>query len=282
VPSIEELKEQQRRQWTGNAGGWDAMHERLERETRPVTEWLCDEARLKPGMRVLDLACGSGLPALEIAVRVAPGGSVVATDLVPEMVEATQRRAQEIGIANVEARVIDAEDIGFPDEAFDAVTCRFGIMFCPQPDVALREIRRVLKPEGRLTMSVWADPKYSPGQTVVGEALRRFGRPQPEPDFEAPGIYQLAPDGKLERFLKDAGFGEVRVERVPVVWDYESQEALWQRQAARSGPLRNLQEELSPEDWQRLQSIFGEVIEPFTDQGRIHIPVTPLCGVAQK
>ena len=145
MPTNQELKEQQRRQWSGNAAGWDSMHERLEREMAAVTAWLCREAMLAPGMRVLDLACGSGHPALNVARLVQPGGSVVATDLVEEMVEVTRRRAREAGLDNVETRVMDLENIEFADGSFDAATCRFGVMFCPEPLRALSEVKRVLK-----------------------------------------------------------------------------------------------------------------------------------------
>ncbi len=277
-----ELKEQQRRQWTGNAAGWDAMHERLERESAGVTAWLCREARLTAGMRVLDLACGSGHPALDAARLVAPGGSVVATDLVPEMIEATARRAQAGRIDNLEVRVVDAEAIDYSDDSFDAVTCRFGIMFCPQPDVAVSEVRRVLKPGGRFAMAVWDAPEHSPAQTVVGEALRRFERPPAAVDFEAPGIYQLAPPGKLKRLLDDAGFSEVRVESLPMVWEFDSLDQLWERQAIRMGPLRTLAQELPAVEIDRLKGLLADVVQPYVRDGVIRLPITPLCAVATK
>lgn len=277
-----ELKEMQRRQWTGNARGWDAMHDRLERESAGVTAWLCREAALEPGMRVLDLACGSGHPALDAARLVAPAGTIVATDLVPEMVEATARRARDAGIDNLDAQVMDAEAIDYPDATFDAVTCRFGIMFCPQPDVAVAEVRRVLKMGGRFAMCVWDEPERSPAQTVVGEALRRFGRPPAPTDFDLPGIYQLAPPGKLERLLRDAGFATVRVEPLPMVWEFDSLNQLWERQAIRMGPLRTLTQELSAEEIDRLKALLASVVEPYVTDGVIRLTVTPLCAVATK
>jgi len=281
MPTKAELKDQQRRQWTGNAPGWDAMHERLERETAGVTAWLCREAGLDPGMRVLDLACGSGHPALDAARLVAPGGTVVATDLVPEMVEALKRRAEAAGLTNVETRVVDAEAIDYADGSFDAVSCRFGIMFCPQPDVAVAEVRRVLKPGGRFVMSVWDEPERNPAFTVVGEALNRFGRPQAPVDFEVPGVYQLAPPDKLQRLLEGAGFEAVRIDPLPMVWEFDSIDQLWERQATR-GPLRTVVEELSAGDIEHLKALLGMVVEPFLVDSMIRLPVTPLCAVATK
>jgi ubiquinone/menaquinone biosynthesis C-methylase UbiE len=247
-----------------------------------VTEWLCREARLAPGMRVLDLACGSGHPALDEARLVQAGGSVVATDLVEEMVDATRRRAAEAGLDNLEARVMDLEDIAFPDESFDAATCRFGVMFCPQPLKALREVRRVLKPGGWFAFSVWDTPDKSPGQTVAGEALRRFGRPEPELDYDAPGIYQLAPPGKLDALLREAGFSEFKVESLTLDFEYESVDALWGRALVRPGTLRTQMQDMSEADIERLKGILGEVVRPYTRDGVIHLPTTPLCACARK
>jgi ubiquinone/menaquinone biosynthesis C-methylase UbiE len=282
VPTQDELKEQQRRQWSGNAPNWDSMHERLRREMAEVTVWLCREARLAPGMRVLDLACGSGHPALDIARLVAPGGSVVATDLVEEMVEATRRRAEEAGLDNLEVRVMDAEAIDYPEASFDAVTCRFGLMFCPNAALTAREVHRVLRPGGRFALSVWDMPERSPGQTVLGEALRRFGRPNPATDFSAPGIYQMAPPGKLEALLEEAGFADVQIESMPLDFEYESLEALWERTMARPGPQRAIAQELSAEEVRRLKVELAQVVRPYTREGVIHLPTTPLCAVAAK
>ncbi len=281
VPTDQELKEQQRRRWSGNAANWDSQHERLQRETAVVTEWLCREAKIGPGMRVLDIACGSGHPALDAARLVRPGGSVVATDLVEEMVTATQRRAIEAGLDNLETRVMDAEAIDYPDASFDVVTCRFGLMFCPQPLQAAREILRVLRLGGRCALSVWDEPAKSPGQTVFGEALRRFGRPPPPVDIDGPGIYQLAAPGKLEGLLSEAGFSSIRTESLPLDAEYESFDALWDRIMARPGQGIDISA-LSGDELSQLKEALGEVVLPYTDRGVIRLRMTPLCAIATK
>ena len=282
MATTEELKSQQFKQWTDNAPGWDGMHERLERELSSVTERLCREARLAPGMRVLDLACGSGHPALNAAKLVAPGGSVLATDMVPEMVEATRRRAAEAGLTNLQTRVLDAEAIDLPDASFDAVTCRFGVMFCARPSVAIAGIHRVLKPGGWFALSVWSEPQNSPGQTVMGEALRRYGREQPPVDFDSPGVYQLAPKGKLESLLREAGFHDISIEPLPVTMQYESYDAFLNRQTVRPGPLRTMLETIKPDEAQRLSDIVIDVLKPYTQDGVISLVSTPLMASAQK
>ncbi len=99
-------------------------------------------------MKVLDLACGSGEPSLSLARAVGPMGHVIATDIVPGMLEIAEENARRKGLSNIEFRIADAEAIPFPDESFDVVTCRFGVMFFSDPERAMREARRVLKNDG--------------------------------------------------------------------------------------------------------------------------------------
>ncbi|HEU0073510.1 MAG TPA: methyltransferase domain-containing protein [Dehalococcoidia bacterium] len=282
MPTKDEQKEQQRRQWGANAASWDAQHERLEKEMAAVSEWLCREAGLQPGMRVLDMACGSGHPAIDVARLVSPGGSVVATDFAAKMVEATRRRVAAAGLDNAEVQIMDLEEIDYSDESFDAATCRFGLMFCPQPEKAVAEVRRVLKPGGRFVLSVWDEPGESPGQTVLGEAMRRISLPPAPVDFDAPGVYQLAPPGKLQRLLEDAGYRSVRVEPLPQEAVYESFDALWGRAMARPGAQRAEIEAMSAAETQRLKDALAEVAQPYTSDGVIRLRMTPLCAVATK
>src|SRR5205085_10183488 len=105
---------------------------------------------------VLDVASGPGEPALSIAAAIAPtGGHVTATDLVPEMLDAATTNASERGVTNVTFQQADAEALPFPDAAFDAVTCRFGVMLFPDVQQARGEMRRGLKPDGQLGGTGW-------------------------------------------------------------------------------------------------------------------------------
>ena len=140
----------------------------------------------------------------------------------------------------------------------------------------------MLRSNGRFALSVWDLPEKSPGQTVFGEALRRFGREQALVDFDGPGIYQLAPAGKLKALLEDAGFKDVEIESLPLDFEYESVDALWGRVMARPGAQRTIAQELSGAEVERLKSILGEVVVPYATEGVIHLPTTPLCAVGTK
>ena len=282
MPTDEELKEQQRRQWSSNASNWNSQHERLEREMAPVSQWLCREAGIGPGMRVLDLACGSGHPAIDIGRLVGPGGSVVASDFAPEMVENTRQRVSEAGLANVEAEVIDMEQIAYPESSFNAVTCRFGVMFCPRPESAVAEVWRVLKTGGRFALAVWDQPQRSPAQTILGDALRQIGHEIQPADYSLPGVYQLAPPGKLAALLEDAGFASVRTESLPLSMEYESVDALWERRLAAPAALKPILDTMSPAEMDELKRAFAEVARPYVRDDAIRLAQTPLCAVATK
>ena len=276
----EELKEQQRRQWGGNAANWDRQHDRLERDTRPVTDWLCKSAGLAPGMRVLDLACGSGHAALEEGRLVQPGGSVVATDLAPEMVETTLRRAGEAGLDNLTARVVDAESIDYPDES-DAVTMRFGLMFCPEPERAVAEIRRVLRPRGRFAVAVWDDPRKSPAHSVLDQAMERAGLPDSEQQNRL-GPLRLSSPGALESVLRSGGLTDFETESLSMAWEYGSFEEFWLERVTRSPQVGRLLAEDNQEAIERFKSALSEVVQPYAAQGRLRLTATALCAAGQK
>ena len=150
-----QLRELQRASWEDTSAGWERHYGWYVETVRPMIDWVCDVTALAPGKSVLDVACGTGQPALSAAQRVGPSGSVVAIDLAPSMVAATARRAKAMRLTNVEAREMDAEALDFPANRFDAVTFTTGIMFCADPVKAVAEIRRVLKSGGRYAIVVW-------------------------------------------------------------------------------------------------------------------------------
>src|SRR5471032_196937 len=132
---------------------------------------------------------------------------------------------------------MDAQALTFPDASFDAATCRFGLMFCPDPIKAASEIRRVLKPGARFATAVWDVPAKNPFFTSISGVLAEFV-PAPPPDPTAPGVFRLAPPGELERVLKAGGFSSVTVEPRPITLTYGSLEEYWQIHTDLAAPLR--------------------------------------------
>jgi SAM-dependent methyltransferase len=159
-------------------------------------------------MRVLDLASGSGEPALQIAAIVGPGGHVVATDLSAEMLEIARENAVRQELTNVSFQTADAERLPFADESFDAVTCRMGIMFFYDLQHALEEIRRVLRLGGRVAFSAWGPLERNIMFGVFLDAIgKRCALPQPPPG--APQPMRFAESGSLSGELLAAGYVDI-------------------------------------------------------------------------
>lgn len=141
--------------------GWDlaaAIYEPLWRaQLAPAQAGLMACAGLIPGERVLDVACGTGIIALDAAARVSPGGDVVGVDLSGRMIEAARRRAMQEHHTNVSFERMDAEQLGLPDNSFDVALCALGLMYMPGPERAILEMRRVLRPGGRIILAVWGE-----------------------------------------------------------------------------------------------------------------------------
>ena len=237
MPTADELTNQQKMQWSAAAAGWERHDGWFEQHSRDLSGWLCDAALIGPGMQTLDVACGAGHPAVTAAQRVMPGGRVTAIDLSPDMVAVTRRKAERLGLRNLEAQEMDVQSLTFKDDAFDAATCRFGLMFCPDPVRGASEIRRVLKSKANFATAVWDVPARNPFFTSIAGVLAEFV-PTPPPDPAAPGAFRLAAPGELERVLRAAGFSDVRVEARPLVLSYASRDEYWQIQTDLAAPLK--------------------------------------------
>src|SRR5476649_2334160 len=189
MTSVNELTSQQKAQWSAAASGWERWGDWFEKNSGGLSEWMCDAAGVGPGRQLLDLACGPGPLATLAAARVRPDGKVVATDLSPDMVAVTKRKQQRLGLDNLEVLEMDMQALTFADASFDAVTCRFGLMFCPDLVRAASEARRVLRPGGRAAIVVWDVPAKNPFFTSISTVLAEFV-PGPPPDPTAPGVFR--------------------------------------------------------------------------------------------
>jgi len=252
---LAKYKEEQRQQWGRAAEYWARWHDQVSEMSREATRAIVAAADLAEGQRVLDLAGGTGEPALTLAEAVGPGGSVVASDLTPEMVAVLEENVRKRGLANVECRQIDAESIPFPDESFDRVTCRFGVMFFPDIPRALAEVRRVLKPEGRVAFVAWAPAELNPFFSKPNGVLRRHGLLNPPPP-DAPNVFRFAQAGSLSAAMKVAGLREVSEDQRRIGWRWPGDlDSFWSWFG--QGPIfRGAIEAAEPE---RRQAVIDEV-----------------------
>lgn len=204
----ESLKHDQRIYWSEQSTAWAKWAAPLEKMAERFNEALLDVAGIGEGDAVLDLASGVGEPALTIARRVGARGRVAATDIVGAMLAVTERRAKEAALDDrLTARIADMEDLPFEDGAFDHVTCRFGIMFSPDADRALTEIRRVLKPGGRATLMVWGPEANTTMFETLAQVLDAQVGPDPAPRSLTP--FRFGESDVLGGIMRRAGYADV-------------------------------------------------------------------------
>ena len=215
--------------WSERAAKWQRWHPILTEWWQSVTDLLIDWTEPAPGMRILDIASGTGEPALSLALRVGPNGLVTATDVIPEMVSIAAENAKQQGITNMRFEQADAGALPFPDASFDRVTCRFGVMYFPDVPGALHEVRRVLRPGGRAVFAVWGPLEQMDYLTSTLSVLLRYHpSPPPVPAPETPHPLKFARTGTLSTALHAAGFVDVREETqiVPLPWPGTPEEFL--------------------------------------------------------
>ena len=180
--SSEEFKDAARLAWNNSAAGWNSQTQAIHAWLADATAAMLDAAHIARGMQVLDIAAGAGDQTLDIARRVGPDGSVLATDISAAILQFAQENAQRAGLANVETRVDDAEALSVEAASFDAVVCRLGLMFCPEPVLALRQAYRALKPGGQVAVLVFSEPQHNPCIGILmSTALQYAGLPPRDP-----------------------------------------------------------------------------------------------------
>lgn len=227
-------------EWLDDAtcDAWRRWHDKSVVFWRELTEHQLAAANLAPGQRVLDLASGTGDPAIDVARSVGPSGHVVVTDLAPQMLAIARENAARAGLANLSYEVVDAHTMPFPDGSFDRVTCRLGVMFFWNCKQALAEIRRVLKPGGVASFVCWgpiSGNEYM--QLATGAFSKRQPLPPPLPG--APHPARFGAPGSLSAELRTAGFARWTEKSVTVTQHWPgTPEEMWTRQYEVSAPMR--------------------------------------------
>ena len=279
---MSEAKQESRKRWGAAATAWEAHGEALRRETMPVSTWMVEAIQPQPGDTLLELAAGPGDTGFLAAELIAPGGTLITSDLAPEMLMVAQRRAKALGLENVRFKQIDAEtSIDVEAASVDGVLCRWGYMLMADSETALRETRRVLKPGRRLALAAWAGPEDNPWSAIPGRELVRRGLVEPVAPGE-PAQFAWAPEGMIAEQLEAAGFVEYEVGDVRFTHTYASLDDYWKTQSEMSGRMQTALAGVEPAVIEDIKASVGEQIGSYTrDDGSIELPARTWVAVAE-
>jgi ubiquinone/menaquinone biosynthesis C-methylase UbiE len=249
--------------------GWDLAADDYEtlwrRQLAPAQSALLEGIALQHGERVLDVACGTGLVTLKAARAVGATGRVVGVDISGQMVEAAAETGVETGVSNVNFARMDAEALQFDDGSFDAVLCSLGLMYVPDPEQSICEMQRVLRPGGRIALSVWGKREHCGWATL-------FGIVQDQVNSEVcPMFFRLGQSGALERACEAACLVAVQQRAMSVMLDYaDAQEAC--RAAFAGGPVALAWSRFDDETRARVVQRYIHSIEPWRRGTAYRIP----------
>ncbi len=274
-------KDTTREQWQTAAEAWHRWHPTLKTWLGPATHLMLDMAEVKEGCRVLDVAAGAGEQSITAAERVGPNGSVLATDLAPKILDFALELAEEKGLNNIETKEMDGEELTVPDNTFDTVISRVGLIFFPDQQKALKEMLRVLKPGGFVAAIVYSTVDKNKFFSTPVSIIRR--RAQLPPPLEGqPGPFSLGAEGVLEDAFSKAGFVNVKsqVVNAPVImptakdcvqFEYESFAALHQM-------LGGLSDDEKAAAWEEIEFELSK----FQDENGFSGPCELVVAVGQK
>ncbi|HEY7419082.1 MAG TPA: methyltransferase domain-containing protein [Ktedonobacteraceae bacterium] len=241
---------------------WEQASGSRQTAMEEATEEMLLAAGLKSGDHVLDLAAGIGDQSLLAARKVGIGGMVLATDLSPEMLNVATKRAQQEGFTTIMTRVMDAEQINLEERSFDAVICRNGLMLLPHLQSALRGVRRVLKPGGKLAALVWSrNPfhllpltvlaKYRGKVSAKSDCSKTGGLPNP---------FTLSDPAVFEQALREAGFREVMIRPIALRLQFASMDTFFE---SRRGMIAELTGQMSKQAQQQILNEVRQALSQF-------------------
>jgi ubiquinone/menaquinone biosynthesis C-methylase UbiE len=261
--------------WEAMAPGWDERHAYFEEVARPVTEKMLELLDPAPGDAILELAAGTGVAGFSAAALVGPTGRVIVSDFAGAMVDVASRRAEELGLDNVECRVLDAERLDLPDGSVDLVICRWGYMLMADVAAALRETRRVLRADGRVACAVFAGPEQNPWAALPSRVLQQHGH-IPPPEAGAPGILALADRDRLRRLFTEAGFADLAIEEVAFGFRFEGVDDYWEFLNSAAGAIAMVLSRLPEDERGRIRGEIAKQFGDFGGPGQIEFPATSL------
>lgn len=268
--------------WETSSQYWNKHQALIEKMYAPLTRALIEETQIVAGQSVLDIGGGAGEPSLTIARVVGPSGYVTFTDPTAGMVKAARDEARRRGLSNIEFHQCAAEKLPFADNSFDAAVGRLSAMFFSDVSSALREILRVVKPDGCVAFLVWANREVNPFFSVITEVLNQFV-PADDEDEDAPAAFRFARPGKLAKLLQEAG--AVSVKERALKFDTEAPidaSQFWELRTEMSDTFRTKIAKLVPDEVSAVRDAVQKAATVYFNSGSMSFPSQVLIVSARK
>ncbi|MGZ5189505.1 MAG: class I SAM-dependent methyltransferase [Flavisolibacter sp.] len=283
IPQFDPIKYKNttRDQWQSAAEAWYKWSPTLNKWLGKATDKMIEMAGISKGHRVLDIAAGAGEQSITIAKKIGSSGYVLATDISTNILEYAKEMAEQNGLNNIDTQVMDGENLTVEDESFDAVISRVGLIYFPDQQKALKEMLRVLKPGGKIAAIVYSTPDKNKFFSVPVSIIRNRAKlPPPLPG--QPGPFSLGADGIIEKAFSDAGFANVKSERVNSPLELSSAKECVKFEKESFGALHQMLSSLSDSEkesvWQEIET---ELQKFETDNGFVG-PCEMVVAVGEK
>lgn len=264
------IRDKQRESWNKFSSGWDKWDQRTMGLLMPMGEAMLNSIELSSDDKVLDIASGTGEPGLTIAKQLT-GGEVIGSDLSEDMLKVAARKAEADGVKNFKTLVADACDLPLEDGAFDVVTCRMGLMFVPDVDRAIGEMKRVLRVGGYMTTTVWTIPQNNLWVSLLMSIIKKhLDIPAPAPGD--PGLFRFGDPSSLIKSLEEAGFRVIKNEIIDSVFDAESKEDYWTMMTEIAAPVVSALSGASDDTIRNIREELFAVFDEKFGKGELNIP----------
>lgn len=268
MPQSTQPNTQQSALWNDGSGkAWVDLQPILDEVLAPFERLLVDAGYPGEGGSILDIGCGAGATTLAMARRIGASGGCLGLDISEPLVALARKRASAEGMGNVEFVAGDAQTYAFPPGRFDAVVSRFGVMFFDDPVAAFANIRRAVKPGGRLAFFAWRSPAENDFMTTASRAAAPFLPPAPPPDPNAPGQFAFADGDKVRRILGKSGWSSVDVVKADVECRISDDDLM--TYVTRLGPVGAALREVDPATAEKIVAVLPQAFAQYRKDGAV-------------